>query len=75
MGIEDILDMLGEDIQHESDIAVGLREDCPLMASYREGVAAGLHRAMEYLDLLVLDNKKAAMPASTTADPLEKGDN
>lgn len=72
MGLEQIQELISEDLQHESDRAIELRDQCPVMASYREGVADGLHRAMVYLDLLVLENKKAAMPASTAVDPLEE---
>lgn len=75
VGLEQIQELISEDLQHESDRAIELRDQCPVMASYREGVADGLHRAMVYLDLLAQENKKAAMPASTAADPLEKGDN
>lgn len=72
MDLEQIQELISEDLQHESDRVIELRDQCPVMASYREGVADGLHRAMVYLDLLVLENKKAAMPASTAVDPLRK---
>ena len=72
MDLEDVLEMISADIDSETDFAIGLRDKSPVTASYREGVAAGLHRAMEYLDLMVFENKKAAMPASTAVDPLRK---
>lgn len=75
MEFEQIQELLCRDMEQELESASELREQSPALASYREGVAAGLSRAMMYLDLVALDNKKAAMPASTAADPLEKGDN
>ena len=72
MGYEEILDLLCDDMQHECDCAIALREQCPIMAAHRDGVAEGLHRAIQYLDVLILGNKKAAMPASTAVNPLEE---
>lgn len=74
MDLGQIIDMICDDMQHESDCATELRDQNPLFAAYRDGVTDGLRRAMVYLELIEA-NKKAAMPASTAADPLEKGDN
>lgn len=70
-----IIDKICTDIQHEFDCADNLRspEKLPL-ACYSEGVADGLRKALCYLEILQR-TEKAAMPASTAADPLEKGDN
>lgn len=71
MDLEQLQELICKDMEQEYESANELREQSPALASYREGVADGLHRAMVYLDLLVQENKKAAMPASTAVDPLE----
>jgi len=70
-----IIDKICRDMQHEFDCADALRsaEKLPL-ACYCEGVADGLRKALCYIEILQR-TEKAAMPASTAADPLEKGDN
>lgn len=74
MEFERIQEMICNDMEQETECANELRAHSPVLASFREGVAEGLRRAMVYWDLAALENKKAAMPASTAADPLEKGD-
>lgn len=70
-----IIDKICADIQHEFDYSDALRseENLPL-ACYCNGVADGLRKALCYIEIL-RETVKAAMPASTAADPLEKGDN
>jgi len=75
MKFEQIQEIICEDMEQETECANALRNQSPVLASFREGVAEGLRRAMVYWDLAAVENKKAAMPASTAADPLEKGDN
>ena len=70
-----IQELICSDMEQEVECANSLRCQSPVLAAFREGVSEGLRRAMMYLDLIALENKKAAMPASTAAAPLEKGDN
>lgn len=74
MDLGQIVDMICDDMQHESDCADELRSQSPIAAAYRDGTADGLRRALVYLELGEA-NKKAAMPASTAADPLRKETN
>ena len=70
-----IIDKICDDIQHECDCADGLRENGDLLLAYFcDGVADGLRKALRYIDILV-DTEKAAMPASTAADPQKETNN
>lgn len=72
--MDECIDLITEDVQHSYDCAMSLQEKNPTVAAYLNGVADGMRRALVYLELLEA-SKKAAMPASTAADPLRKETN
>lgn len=80
MDLVDIIDKLCADVDAEAEGAAQFRDKSNLIMSYYcEGVCDGMHRAMRYIEMLRDQQaaecmKKAAMPASTAADPLEEGD-
>ena len=75
MNLDSVIDRILQDIQTELDGAEYSRRigNIPL-AYFSEGYADGLRKALRYIEILQ-ETEKTAMPASTAADPLEKGDN
>lgn len=69
MDLNAVIDEISESLQDKADAAQMHRGNGNIsLALYLDGFSDGLHYALRLIDILQ-ETKKAAMPASTAADP------